>query len=70
MRPKRKPRWNAGNDRDRAMPTAPVTDLPVMSGLRHPGMSVHPLEADGDAINIDPRMTAHVDHFMLTTMDV
>lgn len=59
-------RWNAGTDDDRIMPTAVVTDLPVMAGIRRDGMSVHPLEPDAAEFAMDDRHTAAMLHFHLS----
>ena len=60
-------RWNAGTDEDRIMPTARVTDLPVMAGIKRDGMSVSPLEADGNEHSFDERYQSHLLHMNLVT---
>lgn len=60
-------RWNAGTDEDRIMPTARVTDLPVMASIKRDGQSVQPLEVDGGELAFDDRHSARVLHYGLIT---
>lgn len=55
------------DDRDRRLPTQTVgvSELPVMAPLRRAGYGPYPLETDGEAVKIDPRMAAHSSHYYL-----
>lgn len=65
-----KKRWNEGTAEDRFMPTARVTDLPVMSPLKRDGQSALPLEPDRAELAFDERHMARVLHYNLVTGNV
>lgn len=62
--------WNSGTDEDRIMPTARVTDLPVMQGIKRDGFSAMPLEPDGTEVSFDERYQSHLLHLDLTNRRV